>query len=275
MNRWTLSLIVALFAALAVPYVLAQDDEAAAPAEDAAGTEAADAADAGDELMTVEQRLSYISGYQVGMQVGGQLSQSGIEADMDALVRGVQDALDGAEPALTREQVMQAVTKLQERQQKRLETEAAKNKKEGQAFLAKNKQREGVMVTESGLQYEVVDQAPADEAGPSPDANDEVTVHYEGTLLDGTVFDSSYERGEPITFPLNGVIKGWSEGVQLMNVGDKYKFYIPGDLAYDQSPRSPGGPGSTLIFTVELLGVDEVPDEQMEGAGEQMEEMAD
>jgi len=131
-------------------------------------------------------------------------------------------------------------------------TMSAKAKEEGEAFLAANAKREGVKVTASGLQYEVLEAT----LGQKPKATDTVKVHYEGTLIDGTVFDSSYKRGEAIEFPLNGVIKGWTEGVQLMSVGSKYKFFIPYQLAYGE--RGAGGsipPYAALIFTVELLGI--------------------
>ncbi len=127
------------------------------------------------------------------------------------------------------------------------------NLNEGKAFLAENKKKAGVTTTSSGLQYEVLTQG----NGPKPTASDSVKVHYEGTLINGTVFDSSYKRGQSISFPLNGVIRGWTEGVQLMNVGSKFRFYIPSDLAY--GVRGAGrdiGPNSTLIFDVELLGIE-------------------
>jgi len=130
---------------------------------------------------------------------------------------------------------------------------SAKAKEEGEAFLANNAKREGVKTTASGLQYEVLEAT----IGQKPKASDTVRVHYEGTLIDGTVFDSSYKRGESISFPLNGVIKGWTEGLQLMSVGSKYKFFIPYQLAYGE--RGAGGsipPYAALIFTVELLGIE-------------------
>lgn len=130
---------------------------------------------------------------------------------------------------------------------------SAKAKAEGEKFLAENAKREGVKVTASGLQYEVLEAT----IGQKPKATDSVKVHYEGTLIDGTVFDSSYKRGEPISFPLNGVIKGWTEGVQLMSVGSKYKFFIPYQLAYgEQGAGASIPPYAALIFTVELLGIE-------------------
>lgn len=128
-----------------------------------------------------------------------------------------------------------------------------KAKAEGEAFLAENAKREGVKVTESGLQYEILEPS----LGQKPKATDTVRVHYEGTLIDGTVFDSSYKRGESITFPLNGVIKGWTEGLQLMSIGSKYKFFIPYQLAYGEHGAGASiPPYAALIFTVELLGIE-------------------
>jgi len=144
---------------------------------------------------------------------------------------------------------MQARQKAQLKQQQDAQT----NQEEGEAFLAENRNKEGVQETESGLQYKVLEEG----SGDSPVATDTVTVHYEGTLIDGTVFDSSYERGEPATFPLDGVISGWTEGLQLMKEGATYRFFIPADLGYGMNvrPGSPIGPNETLIFKVELLEV--------------------
>jgi len=127
-----------------------------------------------------------------------------------------------------------------------------KNVKEGEAFLAANAKKDGVKTTASGLQYKVIKAG----TGATPKASDEVKVHYHGTLIDGTVFDSSVQRGEPISFPLNGVIAGWTEGLQLMKVGDKFQFAIPSALAYGEQGSGPIGPNSTLIFEVELLGIE-------------------
>ena len=163
--------------------------------------------------------------FQLGIQVAGVMQQYGIaQLDYDAFRRGVEQALNAAKNA----------------------------KAEGEKFLAENAKREGVKVTASGLQYEVLEPS----LGQKPKATDTVRVHYEGTLIDGTVFDSSYRRGESITFPLNGVIKGWTEGLQLMPVGSKYKLYIPYQLGYGE--RGAGQqipPYATLIFTVELLEI--------------------
>lgn len=201
--------------------------------------------------------------YSIGLNMGRSLQQQSVEVDVDQLTQGIRDGLSGAEAKMTDEEiqtVMQAFQQemMQKAQQQQAEA-ASKNEAEGAEFLAENKEREGVMVTDSGLQYEVLEEGD----GPKPSAEDQVTVHYKGTLIDGTVFDSSYDRGQPATFPLNAVIPGWTEGVQLMNVGSKYKLYIPPQLGYGAQGQGPTiGPNATLIFEVELLEIVE------EGEGE-------
>ncbi|MDQ6992305.1 MAG: FKBP-type peptidyl-prolyl cis-trans isomerase [Mariprofundus sp.] len=195
--------------------------------------------------------------YAIGMDIGSSLKSLSTEFDRSVLIAAVNDRLDGKEMKLKDEaagKVKQAFFKKQA-EKKAIEQKAAgdKNKVAGEKFLAENGKKKGVTVTASGLQYEVLRAAD----GAKPAATDTVKVHYRGTLLDGTVFDSSYKRGQPITFPLNGVIKGWTEGVQLMHVGSKYKFVIPSDLAY--GARGAGAtiaPNSTLIFEVELLDIE-------------------
>lgn len=196
--------------------------------------------------------------YAIGMDIGSSLKSLSTEFDRATLIAAINDRLDGKELKLTEEdagKVKQTFFKQQaEKRAKEQAEKAAKNKEEGEKFLAENAKKPGVTVTASGLQYEVMQAA----EGPKPKASDDVKVHYRGTLLDGTEFDSSYKRGEPITFPLSGVIRGWTEGVQLMNVGSKFRFYIPADLAYGE--RGAGAtiaPNSTLIFEVELLGIED------------------
>lgn len=210
------------------------------------------------DLDTDEAAASYGIGYGFA---GNLLQQTqGLELDVDALVAGVRAAMAGEDSELTDEQINTAVQALQQKQQAAMmEQQAAQQavieatKAEGAEFLADNAERDGVVVTDSGLQYEVLSQT---DDGASPTAEDTVRVHYHGTLMDGTVFDSSVDRGEPIEFPLSGVIAGWTEGVQLMSEGDKFKFYIPSDLAYgDRSPSRSIPAGSMLIFEVELLDV--------------------
>jgi len=200
--------------------------------------------------------------YGIGFGFASNLLQQtqGLELDVDALVAGVQAAMEGEESELTEEQINTAVQALQQKQQAAMaemqaerQAEVEATKAEGAEFLAENAERDDVTVTESGLQYEVLSET---DSGESPVAEDTVEVHYHGTLMDGTVFDSSVERGEPVEFPLGNVIAGWTEGLQLMTEGDKYKFYIPAELAYgDRSPSRAIPAGSTLIFEVELLDV--------------------
>lgn len=193
------------------------------------------------------------AGYAAGFDMGRNLKEVADDLDLAAFNQGIKDAYDGKDPALTEEQmrtVMQAyMTRKQEEMVKKMEEKAATNKAAGEAFLAENAKKEGVKTTASGLQYKVITEG----SGESPKADDVVAVNYEGKLIDGKVFDSSYERKEPAVFPLNQVIPGWTEGVQLMKPGAKYEFYIPSDLAYGEAGNPDIEPNSTLIFTVELL----------------------
>jgi len=194
--------------------------------------------------------------YAIGMDIGQSVKSLGDDIDQDALVAGIRDRLNGAKPRLSKEEavkVQQAYFKKRaEKQAAARKAEGEKNKAEGEKFLAENAKREGVHVTASGLQYEVLKQGD----GPKPKATDRVKVHYRGTFIDGSEFDSSYSRGQPVVFPLNGVIKGWSEGLQLMPVGSKYKLYLPASLAYgEQGAGKRIGPNKTLIFEVELLDI--------------------
>jgi len=196
--------------------------------------------------------------YAIGMDIGASLQSLTAEFDRPALIAAINDRLDGKELKLKDEEagtVKQAFFKQQaEKRVTEQKALAEKNKAEGETFMAENAKKAGVTVTDSGLQYEVLTAA----EGTKPSVTDSVKVHYRGTLLDGTEFDSSYKRGEPITFPLDGVIRGWTEGVQLMNVGSKFKFYIPSDLAYgERGAGSTIAPNSTLIFEVELLGIED------------------
>ena len=209
-------------------------------------------------LETDQQKQAYAMGASVGQFIESKaqiMAQAGIEYDKTTIAKAFIAALQGQSQLSTEE--IQSLTREIEAlaKEKKAETDAKigeANIAAGQAFLAENAKREGVVVTASGLQYEVITQGD----GAKPSAEDTVEVHYEGTLLDGTVFDSSYARNEPIMFPLSRVIRGWTEGVQLMSVGSKYKLYIPAELAY--GPRSTGliTPNSTLIFTVELLNIE-------------------
>lgn len=201
---------------------------------------------------TLQERASYALGYSAGEQ----LSATASELDVDQLVAGLRAAFAGEEGQLTAEEMQSSMMEYQQEMtaanDERMATEAADNEAAGDAFLADNAEEPGVVVTDSGLQYQVIEEG----AGASPEATDQVTVHYEGRNIDGTVFDSSYDRGEPATFPLNRVIPGWSEGVQLMQVGSKYRFVIPGEIAYGMQGSPPDiGPNATLVFDVELLAI--------------------
>ena len=189
--------------------------------------------------------------YAIGLSMGQNLMSSGVESLSYAdLAEGIKDVLEHQNPQISYQEAQQLLGKFFSELEAKVAGEA---KKAGEAFLAENKKREGVKVTASGLQYEVLEAT----IGQKPKATDKVKVHYEGTLIDGTVFDSSYKRGEPITFGLNQVIKGWTEGVQLMSIGSKYKFFIPYQLAYgEQGAGASIPPYAALIFTVELLGIE-------------------
>jgi FKBP-type peptidyl-prolyl cis-trans isomerase len=203
-------------------------------------------------LDTDDQKASY----GIGHQMGGQLLPAEGRIDLDAFLAGVRDGIAGNEPALDPAEIQAALQALSEAvSADEMENQAAAaeaNAAEGEAFLAENAQKDGVMVTASGLQYEVLREG--DGAMPLPE--DQVTINYKGTILDGTQFDSSYDRGEPATFSVGGVISGFSEGLQLMTVGSHFRFFIPGELGY--GPQGSGaviGPSATLIFEVELLEI--------------------
>ena len=189
--------------------------------------------------------------YALGLSLGQNMASSGVKTiEYDDLVAGMKAIMNKEKPAISFDEAQEVLNTFFAELEAQV---AGKAKEEGEAFLAENAKREGVIVTASGLQYEVLTAA----EGKKPKATDKVKVHYEGTLIDGTVFDSSYRRGEAISFGLNQVIKGWTEGVQLMSVGAKYKFFIPYNLAYGE--RGAGAqvpPYAALIFTVELLGIE-------------------
>lgn len=208
---------------------------------------------ANEALDTLNQRLSYI----VGENMANQLKNDGIELDTNALVLAIADVTTGSPSRLTDEEKRSTVEEIQkvsqEKQQAAQAEQSAKNSEEGVAYLAENSQKAGVTTTDSGLQYKVITKGD----GAKPTADDTVKVHYKGTLIDGTVFDSSYDRGEPAVFPVGGVIAGWTEMLQLMSVGEKVEVVIPSDLAY--GPMGSGqaiGPDAVLIFDVELLGIE-------------------
>jgi FKBP-type peptidyl-prolyl cis-trans isomerase len=202
------------------------------------------------ELKTVTDRVSYIFGYNIGQK----FKQDQVEVDVDIMAEALRDATDGKAPRLTQEEMQTAMRALQDLQQAK-HNEAMKvvseaNKKEGEAFLAANAKKDGVITTASGLQYKVITEG----KGAKPTAASTVSVHYRGTLLDGSEFDSSHNRGEPATFGVTQVIPGWTEALQLMTEGSKWELYIPSELAYGAGGASGMiGPNATLIFEVELL----------------------
>ena len=205
-------------------------------------------------LETLEQKASY----SFGVDVAKGLTQQGIQLDINALNRGISDAYTGTELALSDEDRTQAKTTFQTQLREAMMKEQAmtgdKNIAEGKAFLEENAKKPGVVTTESGLQYKIITSGD----GKQPTASDTVTTHYKGTLIDGREFDSSYKRNTPASFPVKGVIKGWTEALQLMHVGDKWQLFIPSDLAYGPTKRSELiEANSTLLFELELLSIKE------------------
>lgn len=203
-------------------------------------------------LDTPEKRLSY----GIALRMGERMKTDGMTLDIDAYSLGMRDAFEGGEAKLTDEEINAEMVAFQEKleaeRQAEREALASGNAEAGAAFLAENAKREGVMVTESGLQYEVIEPG----EGDSPSTADQVEVHYRGTLIDGTEFDSSYNRGQTVTFGVTQVIPGWTEALQMMKEGAKYKLYIPSELAY--GPAGAGqmiGPNATLVFDVELIDI--------------------
>ncbi|MFC0118948.1 FKBP-type peptidyl-prolyl cis-trans isomerase [Pseudoalteromonas xiamenensis] len=211
------------------------------------------------KLDTEAQQQAYGIGASVGNFLQKDLADKkelGIELDQKLLMRGFEDALAGnakIDEAKIREVLTALDTSVREKQAEHAKVEAEKNKTDGEKFLADNAKKEGVTTTDSGLQYEVLVQG----EGKKPLATDVVKVHYKGTLLDGTEFDSSYSRNQPATFPLKGVIAGWTEGLQLMPVGSKFRFTIPSELAYGERDLGRIPSNSTLVFEVELLEIQE------------------
>lgn len=204
------------------------------------------------ELKTQGDKVSY----SIGLSIGSNLKRQSIDVDMKVLTRGIQDGLSEADALLTDDEIREVMTKFQEDMKAKAEEErkmlAEKNLKDGEAFLSENKGKEGVVTLPSGLQYKILTKG----KGGRPKATDTVTTHYRGTLVDGTEFDSSYSRNEPTSFPVGGVIAGWTEALQLMPVGSKWRLFVPPSLAYGE--RGAGqmiGPNATLIFEVELLSI--------------------
>lgn len=204
------------------------------------------------ELKDQKEKVSY----SIGLNIGNDFKTQGVEVDTNILLKGMTDALSGAQPMLTEEQIQETLTQLQKdmvaKQETMAKEAAEKNKTAGAAYLAENGKKEGVTTLPSGLQYKVIEEG----TGATPTLESTVTVHYKGTLVDGKEFDSSYARNEPATFPVKGVIPGWTEAMQLMKEGAKWQIVIPSELAYGERGAGPViGPNSTLVFEVELIKV--------------------
>ena len=205
-------------------------------------------------LKTSKDKFSYA----LGMKMGANLHKQSVPVDPNILARGLKDSLAGTKTLLTDDEAQAAIVEVQndlrKKQQEKMQVEGAANKKEGDDFLAANKGKQGVVPLPSGLQYKILKEG----TGPKPAATDSVVCNYRGTLINGTEFDSSYKRGQPATFPVTGVIKGWTEALQLMPVGSKWQLFIPSDLAYgERGPAPEIGPNATLIFEVELLSIED------------------
>jgi FKBP-type peptidyl-prolyl cis-trans isomerase FklB len=214
------------------------------------------AATASPALTTKKQKFSYALGMNIGTGLGNNLKKQSVEVDPNLVSMGLKDAMAGGKTRLTQEEAQSVLTEVQnevrKEQQEKMQEASAKNKTEGEAFLAANKSKEGVVTLPDGLQYKILTAG----SGPKPTASDSVVCNYRGTLINGTEFDSSYKRGQPATFGVDKVIKGWTEALQLMPVGSKWQLVIPSSLAYGE--RGAGadiGPDSTLIFEVELLSI--------------------
>jgi len=226
----------------------------AAPASGAKTDQAATPEDQSDSpLKTLKEKRSYA----IGMDLGTKLRKQSIDVDSDVLIQGYKDALAGDKTLLTDEEVhtifVALGAEIRKTQEAKMQQAGEANKKEGEAFLADNKTKPGVVALPSGLQYKIL----TDGTGPKPTASDKVVCNYRGTLISGKEFDSSYKRGQPATFPVSGVIKGWTEALQLMPVGSKWQLFVPADLGYGARGAGGGdiGPNATLIFEVELISI--------------------
>jgi len=219
-------------------------------------------------LTTRKDKFSYALGMNIGNGYKQGLEKQSVEFDADLIAQGVKDAMSGAKTRLTEEEAKAVLTEVQtevnKQRQEKMKEAADKNKAEGEAFLAANKSKEGVVTLPSGLQYKILTAG----IGPKPAASDQVNCNYRGTLIDGTEFDSSYKRGTPATFGVGQVIKGWTEALQLMPIGSKWQLFIPSSLAYGErgGPGGAIGPNEALIFEVELLSiVDKAKDDKSKG----------
>lgn len=233
--------LLAAFLCLGAASIACAQDEGAAPEAAAAQPE------------TLAQR----AGYAIGLNMGTSMKQQDVDIDLDSLIEGLRAGLAGEEGSMTQEEMQATMNEFQQammaRQQAAAERAIAENTAEGDAFRQQFSAQEGVQSTASGIHYQVMQEG----SGAKPTPADRVSVHYTGTLTDGTQFDSSYDRGQPATFPVTGVVQGWQEILQLMPVGSKWKVVIPPDLAYGERGSPPRiGPGETLVFEIELLGIE-------------------
>jgi FKBP-type peptidyl-prolyl cis-trans isomerase FklB len=201
-------------------------------------------------LKNEKEKMSYI----IGMDIGSNLKRQSIDVDPNILARGIRDALSAAQSLLSEQEIQDTLAAFRKERAAKQEEVAKKNKNDGETFLIANRKKEGVKALASGLQYKVIRAG----TGKKPKINDSVTTHYRGTLIDGTEFDNSYKRGQPVSFPVSGVIPGWTEALQLMEEGAKWQLFVPPNLAYGE--RGTGdviGPNATLIFEIELISVQE------------------
>jgi len=223
-----------------------------------AGTAPASKSGAPLALKTQKEKASYA----IGLNIGKNLHKDSLEVDPNVFLRGFKDGMAGGKSLLTEDEIKAVLTAVQadlnKKQGEKMQQQGEANKKAGDAFLAANKTKEGVVTLPSGLQYKILKAG----TGPKPTASDSVVCNYKGTFLDNAEFDSSYKRGEPAKFPVNGVIKGWTEALQLMPVGSKWELFVPSDLAYGPNGRPEIGPNSTLLFEVELLSIEAKKDDK-------------
>jgi FKBP-type peptidyl-prolyl cis-trans isomerase FklB len=245
----SLTTVVYVIAAgmLTLGNVLAQQTPATAtPQSPAAGSQT------DSPLKTQKDKVSYA----IGMNIGSNLHKQSVDVDPKILQQGLEDGMAGGKTLLSEDEARATLTEFQtemrKKQQEKMQQAGAENKKDGDAFLAANKTKDGVVALPSGLQYKILTAG----TGPKPTASDSVVCNYRGTLIDGKEFDSSYKRGQPATFPVAGVIKGWTEALQLMPVGSKWQLFVPSELAYAERGSGPDiGPNATLIFEVELISI--------------------
>jgi len=214
-------------------------------------------------LKNQKDKVSYAIGLNIGRNLANDLKKQLIDIDSNLLTRGIQDALAGAKPLLTDQEIQETMVAFQKEMMARWEEVGKKNKVDGETFLAENKKKEGVKTLPSGLQYKVIKAG----TGKKPKADDTVTVNYRGTLINGTEFDSSYKRGQPATFPVSGgIIAGWTEALKLMGEGAKWELFIPSNLAYGERGTSGIiGPNATLIFEIELVSIKQKTEENEPG----------